>query len=146
MTVPIKTWHTSCTCPGSERERQTLHDAGVEIRDFAEVLNKAQQRSRARRQAFEATRASAAGKTKAQIRQIYAAELLARGLTVPTECILDAVADRIHGNPLPAARILIESMVQIGKGFYKLSRLFGSAGQGPQSTPPPEGDLRDDSP
>jgi hypothetical protein len=124
LTVPIKAWRASCTCPGGERERRRQRDAGFDNGDFGELWDQARRRSRARKEAFAATRARASGSTRAQIRQIYTAELLARGLKVPPEQVLDAVVDRICGNPLPAATVLIESMAQMGKGLYQLSRLL----------------------
>jgi hypothetical protein len=51
-------------------------------------------------------------------------ELNARGMKKPAEPILDAVVERIAGNPLPAVRLLGEIAGQIGKGLYDLSRLF----------------------
>src|SRR5215471_17959850 len=54
------------------------------------------------------------------------AELSARGMKVPAEPVLDAIVEHITtGNPLPAARLLGESLVQLGKGLYGLARLFG---------------------
>lgn len=124
FTVPVKEWYASCTCPGAGERRQRLDDAGGIPPDFAELREQAEQRSRARREAYEAARARAAGKSRAEIRGIYLAELSARGLRAPTERVLDAVVERIAGNPFPAARVLGESLVQMGKGFYELSRLF----------------------
>ncbi len=124
FTVPVKEWYRSCSCPGAGRERQRLDAAGGLPPDFAEVREQARRRSQARREAYDATRARAAGKSRAEIRDLYVAELSARGVRAPTERVLDAVVERIAGNPLPAARVLGESLVQIGKGFYELSRFF----------------------
>jgi hypothetical protein len=124
LTVPAKTWYTSCICPGAEQERQRLDEAGIEFPDFAELREKAKHRSRARQEAYEAARARAAGKRREEIRDIYVSELNARGLKVPAEPILDAVVERIAGNPLPGIRLMGESLAQIGKALYDLSRLF----------------------
>jgi hypothetical protein len=120
----MKAWYTSCTCPGAEQERQHLDEAGIEVRDFSELREEARRRSKARRAAFEAARACAAGKSREEIREIYVAELRARDLKIPADPVLDAAVERIKGNPLPAARVLGESLVQMGKGLYELSRLF----------------------
>ena len=124
LTVPAKTWYTSCTCPGADDERERLDDAGIEFPDFAELREKAKRRSRAGHEAYEAARARSAGKTRDEIRDIYLSELNARGMKKPAEPILDAVVERIAGNPLPAVRLLGEIVGQIGKGLYDLSRLF----------------------
>lgn len=124
MTVPMKIWYTSCTCPGAGQERQRMDEAGIEIPDFGELREQARRRSRERKEAYEAARARAAGKSRKEIRDIYVAELNARGLEIPAEPFLDADVERIAGNPFPAVRVLGESLVQMGKGLYELSRLF----------------------
>jgi len=125
ITVPFKVWRESCTCPGADAERCRRDEAGLDDPpDFDELTEAAQNRSRARREAFEVTRARSAGKSREEIREMYVAELRARGLKVPGDPVLDAVADRITGNPLPAIRLAGEGLARIGKAFYRLSRLF----------------------
>jgi hypothetical protein len=126
LTVPLATWRESCTCPGAERERLLLDQAGVEFRDFSEIREEARRRSRARRAAFESARAQAAGKSRDEIGQIYRAELNARGLPEPRRDILDAVVERITGNPLPAARLAVQRLAQLGGALTELSRIFRS--------------------
>ena len=63
-----------------------------------------------------------------EIREIYVAELGARGLKQPSVTVLDAVVKRINGNPLPAARLAAESLIQVGKGIHALSRHLRSGG------------------
>ena len=82
----------------------------------------ARRRSRARKEAFESARARAAGKSRDEIRWIYVAELNARGLTAPREDLLDAAVERIIGNPLPAARLAVEGLAQMGHALHELSR------------------------
>jgi len=68
-------------------------------RERQEKRAREQQQTRAAmRAAWEATRAAAAGKSRAQIRESYVAELLARAVTVPSGLVLDAVADAIARN------------------------------------------------
>lgn len=52
-----------------------------------------------------------------QIREMYVAELRARGLEIPTDPVLDAVADRLTRNPLPAVRLARESLARMGKAL-----------------------------
>jgi hypothetical protein len=124
MTVPFKVWRESCTCPGADAERHRLDDGVSDPPDFGELREEARRRSRARREAFEATRARAAGKSREEIRKMYVAELRARGLKVPEDPVLEAVADRITGNPLPAIRLAGEGLARMGKGLYDLYRHF----------------------
>lgn len=125
MTVPFKVWRESCTCPGAAAERHRLDEADIsDPPDFGEMREEARRRSRARSEAFEATRARAAGRDREEIRAMYVAELRARGLKIPADPVLDAVVDRITGNPLPAVRLAGESLVRMGKAFYDLSRHF----------------------
>ncbi len=79
------------------------------------------------RAAQEATRAAAAGKSRAQIREIYVAELRARSLTVPSDLVLDATADAIARNRekfsvVYSARVLAE----LGWDFGKLLSRFST--------------------
>jgi hypothetical protein len=124
MTVPWPTWSTSCTCPGAEQERQRLDEAGVKFPDVGELWDEGKRRSRAGKAAYEAARARAAGQSRAEIRKTYIAELSARNVPIPPEQVLDASVERIAGNPLPAGRVLGESLVQMGKGIRELSRLL----------------------
>ncbi|HEY1621964.1 MAG TPA: hypothetical protein VGG25_30375 [Streptosporangiaceae bacterium] len=99
-------------------------ETAPELSDFGERYEQARQRSRARREAFEAVRARAAGKSRDQIREMYVAELTSRGVAIPAELILNAIVERIAGNPAPAGRALSESLAQVGKGLYGLTRVF----------------------
>jgi hypothetical protein len=81
-------------------------------------------RSRASKEAFDSARARATGKSRDEIREIYVAELNARGLKVPRADVLDVVVERIMGNPLPAARLAAETLAQMGKDLHELFRFF----------------------
>lgn len=124
LTVPWKTWYSSCTCPGAERERRSMDDAGIEFPDFGEAREEEQRRSRLAREALQATQARATGKSRAEIREIYLGERRARDLPIPAEPILDALVERINGNPLPAARVAGESLAGMGKELHKLFKLL----------------------
>jgi hypothetical protein len=125
LSVHPEVWRDSCICPGAEQHRQRLDEAGVEFPDFGQMWE-ARHRARARKSAFEAARAKAGGKGRDEIREVYLAELTARGLERPSDAVLDAVVDRISGNPLPAVRLAVESLVHVGKGLHELARLFRS--------------------
>ena len=124
LTVPWKTWYATCTCPGAEQKRRSMDEAGIEFPDFGEVREEARRRSQLRTEAFQATQGRASGKSRAEIRQIYVAELRERGLKIPPEHILDAIVERIKGNPLPAARIAGESLVGMGRRFRELFKVL----------------------
>jgi hypothetical protein len=124
LTVPPAAWRQSCTCPGAEQERRRLDEAAIEFPDFGKIREEARRRSRARTQAFAAARARAAGKSRPEIRDIYVAELDRRGQEPPREEVLNAVVDRILGDPIPAARLAVQGLAQMGKGLYGLARMF----------------------
>ena len=119
----MKTWYDSCTCPGADQERQSLDDAGVNP-DFGARREESRNRSRARKEAFTAAKAHAAGKNREEIRQLYLAELRARDLQIPADPLLDTAIDSLTGNPLPAARLLGHQLTAMGKEIHKLTRLF----------------------
>jgi hypothetical protein len=123
MTVPMKTWYDSCTCPGAGQARQRLDDAGVNP-DFGARWEESRNRSRARKEAFTAAKAHAAGKSREEIRRLYLAELHARDLQIPADPILDAAIDSIAGNPLPAGRLIVHQLTTMGKEIHKLTKLF----------------------
>jgi len=108
-----------CRAAPTEPARSPSRDPGLRrsVGGSTEALGRAQRRRSRRRE-------RAAGKSKAEIAEIYVSELRARGLKVPAEPVLDAIVDRLCGNPLPAARVLGESLAQMGKGLHELSRIF----------------------
>src|SRR5215469_1519152 len=65
-------------------------------------------------------RPRAVGRSRAEIREIYVAELRARSLKIPPEHILDALVERINGNPLPTAHVLGESLTGMAKAFHEI--------------------------
>jgi hypothetical protein len=105
ITVPAQTWRESCTCPGAEDERA--------LRDRART--RAQHHSQAQKEAMDAVRARAAGKSREQIKDLYQAELRARGLDIPPEDILDAHVSLITGDYLAAARVVGRTLVGLAK-------------------------------
>jgi hypothetical protein len=128
MQVPRATWQRLCTCPGTDEARRRLDEAAEEeFPDFAEFREKArrarQVRDDSRREAFGAARAAVAGKSREQVRELYAAELRSRGLAVPADQILDTYAAAIAGDRLPGG-LPMYLLTEIGKDFGKLIKLF----------------------
>jgi hypothetical protein len=134
LLVSRSIWVGLCDCPGTGLAEDRIDQAAREAPDFPDrehLLRKQRERQDRRayeqqqtraamRAAWEATRAAAAGKSRAQIRESYVAELLARGVTVPSGLVLDAVADAIARNRdkisvVYGARVLAE----LGLDFWK---------------------------
>jgi hypothetical protein len=130
-------WVGLCTCPGTELAEARLAEAEREAPEFPDVERLREERDKrarerqaervARREAWEATRTAAPGNSRAQIREIYVAELRARGLSAPSDLVLDATADAIARNREKfsvaySARVLGE----LGRGFGKLFSRFGT--------------------
>jgi hypothetical protein len=123
LTVPVKTWYDSCTCPGADQERQSLDAAGINP-DSGAQWEEQRNLSRARKEAFTATKARATGLSREEIRRVYLAELHARNLPIPDDPILKTAVDSITGDPLPAARLLGHQLTTMGKEIHKLTKLF----------------------
>ena len=86
-TVGPQAWRQSCTCPGAEAMRRMLDEFEIlpyGIRDFREMWAKSRNELQSRREAFKAAQASAAGQDRGQLKDLYAVELRARGLKMPT--------------------------------------------------------------
>jgi len=130
-------WVGLCECPGTELAEDKFDQAEREAPHFPDferrLRERQEQRARERqehradmRAAREATRAAAAGKSRAQIREIYVAELRARGLEVPSDLMLDATADAIARNRekvsvIYSARLLAELGRDLGRLLSRFS-------------------------
>jgi hypothetical protein len=126
----------SCTCPGS-RELMEAHTKIWEQagrppeRPFGgESVRWVRNRNQQRRAAAEAVRARAAGKSRAEIRDLLIAEMESRKIQVPSAQGLDALTDSIAsggpGDPSgwQAARILVgivKRMVAESRGSRSLT-------------------------
>jgi hypothetical protein len=136
--VTREIWQAQCVCPGTGQAAGKLDEAEQEeVPDFAEFERQwherransgqeSRQRRAASREAFEAARAASTGKNRAEIREIYVAELRARGLAIPSGLVLDAYADAIARNrdkfSVPySVRVLAE----MGRDFRKLFSHLG---------------------
>jgi CHAD domain-containing protein len=63
------------------------------IRDFREMWAKSRNELQSCREAFKAAQASAAGQDREQLKDLYVAELRARGLNIPDDEVLDAAIE-----------------------------------------------------
>ena len=107
--MPLRAWRGLCTCPGVEdylAGRGELDWDQAVVPDYGE--HEAQQRRNwlERREALDVVRAGAAGMSREQIRDMYVAELRARGLEVPPDALLNAQAALIAGDYGLAGRAL----------------------------------------
>jgi hypothetical protein len=76
------------------------------------------QQRQSRQEAFEAARAQAAGKSHEQVKELYLAELRARGLeTGVSQDVLDATVAVIIGGRLAVARITVQVLIDSVKRF-----------------------------
>jgi hypothetical protein len=122
--VPIKVWRDSCNCPGADAARQRMAETGTEPPSVDQIRERQQQIDQATRAAFNATRRIAAGKSRAEIRELYLAELRARDLDPPPEQRLEATVEHIAGNPIPAARLAMQGLARLGKVAVEAARLL----------------------
>lgn len=130
--VPFKVWRDSCTCPGADRTRQRMAETGTEPPSLDEMRERQQRDSKARKEAFQAARRAATGKSRDEIRELYVAELRSRGLEPPGEPFLSAAVEHIAGNPVPAARLVAYSVAGLGKGAVALARLLRDINRPPR--------------
>jgi hypothetical protein len=102
-TVTVTVWQRRCACPGAEHARTSQGDPAESLPGFEEYWgtykSESRQRSEARNEAFNAARGAASGKTRDEIRDLYIAELRARGLEIPSEPLLAAAVDLLGGDP-----------------------------------------------
>ena len=128
--VPPRTWQESCTCPGAANERRRLADAGIEFPDLGQLYAEKRHRSQLRREAGQAVRAAAAGRSSGEIRQLLITELEARGLDVPPDRILDANVQAIMGNHGPSAREAGRAFAGMAEAAADIVRMFRGPGAG----------------
>jgi hypothetical protein len=121
--VLVETWYESCTCPGAELTRRAMEESGWDPRDISREAEEIRRKARARKDAFNAARARAAGKNQDEIRVIYTAELRARGLNADGGPRTDADVAWIAGNPLPMLLLEGKGLVRIGKGLRDFVKL-----------------------
>lgn len=124
--VLLTAWQELCECPGAAFQRtwkEDIDDPWRGAREQRERQRRAErERKEAHRQAFEAAREAAPGKTRPEVRELYLAELRARGGPDPTYGpLLEAVVDALMRHPLRA-------LGRLGHAFIKLT---SSAGEEP---------------
>jgi hypothetical protein len=113
-------WQQLCICPGAEKQRAWKEDPDEPWPGFKEFQEgqqrKSQEREEAQQEAFEAARAAVDGKTRDEVRDLYVAELRARGLDVPPEPLLEVAVDLLTGHH-------VRALVDMGKGITKFTKL-----------------------
>jgi len=109
-----------------------MAETGTEPPSFREIRERQQQTDQARREAFQAARRAAAGKSRDELRELYLAELQARGVEPPSEQVLAATVEHIAGNPIPAAQLVVHGFAQVGKGAAALVRLLRDINRPPR--------------
>lgn len=104
MTVREQTWIESCTCPGAEDERPRVEQPS------------------ARRKAFVAVQARVAGMSPEQIKDLYKAELRARGVDIPPEVLLDTEVSLIASDYRAAMRSFGQSLAELLGSVFRPPR------------------------
>jgi hypothetical protein len=105
MPVSLTIWQQLCICPGAEEQRAWKEDRdeqrpGVTRESRERDRREWRERHEARMQALRAVSAARHGKTRDELRDLYVAELRARGQKVPPGPFLEADIDQLTGHPL----------------------------------------------
>ena len=104
--VPLAVWQQLCACPDGARHRAWKEDVREPWPGAQEAWEKGRRKSvlrtSARREALRAAQAASQGKTRAQVLDIYSAELRARDQELPPEPFLDIDLDLLTGHRLRA--------------------------------------------
>jgi hypothetical protein len=114
MPVSLTVWQQLCGCPGGEERRAWKEDPDESwpgAREQGEQRKREwQERQDAEKEAWEAARAAAGGRTHDEVRDLYVAELEARGQDVPPGPLLEAMVDMLTGHR-------VRGILQIGKAI-----------------------------
>ena len=107
--IALTVWQQLCACPGAQEQRAWKDDwdeprPGVTKESREKTRREWRERDEARKQALRAVRGAARGKTRDELRDLYVAELRARGQEVPPEPFLEADIDFLTGHPLRGLR------------------------------------------
>jgi hypothetical protein len=127
--VPLTAWQELCACGGAEKKQQRAwkEDPDNPWPGFQEQQEREQRKSRERReartQALHATHDAAAGKTRDEVRDLFIAELRARGQDEPAGPFLEADIDLMTGHPL---RGLLRIGRHLSSGTWRIWRNMSS--------------------
>ena len=104
----LQTWWDECSCPGSERLRGEGRQRWPQGRppDPAELRRSVQEENEARSEARAAVAARSAGRTRAQLREMFIDELRSRGREIPPGPVLETEVTLIEDTIPPGASIL----------------------------------------
>jgi hypothetical protein len=103
MPVSLTVWQQLCACPGAEKQRAWKEDPdepwpGAK-ESWERTQRNSQERKEAYRQARQATRTDAGKKSRDEVRDLFIAELRARGQEIPPGPFLEAHIDLLTGHP-----------------------------------------------
>ena len=117
--VPLTAWQELCECPGAAFQRtwkEDIDDPWPGAREQRERRQReAQERKEAHHHAFRAASEAARGKTRRQVRELYLAELRARGGAdqLPNDAVLEAEVDAMMGHPLRGLARLAHAVLKL---------------------------------
>jgi len=123
--VPVTAWQELCECPGAAFQRtwkEDIDDPWPGAREQREQQDRAeQQRKEAHDQAFQAASQAASGKTRREVREVYLAELRARGGPDPMyEPVFEAEVDVLMHRPLRGLARLAHALLNLTPREEKL--------------------------
>jgi len=120
--MSLRTWRELCTCPGAVGFDVRLDRDRVVIPDLGEYQARALRDHLARKEALDVVRAGSAGMSREQVRDLFVAEMQARGAEVPPDVILDGYLRMMTSSYLPAARFVGRSLAGLVKFLNRDSR------------------------
>ena len=115
-TVPVPVWRESCTCPAAADVPSSV-GRGQDT-DAAQPPYL----SPARVAALNAAGDRTAGQSREQVKELYQAELRARGLDIPMEAVLDVEVSLITGDYPPDTGPAGRALVGLVKRLYGIGR------------------------
>jgi hypothetical protein len=101
-----------------------MEEAGMDAASLDDLWEKAKRQSAARSEAFGAARDQSAGRSRAEVREIYLAELRSRDVPIPPDDLVDRAVERILGGPMVGARQMGEGLIETGKLVHGLIKIL----------------------
>jgi hypothetical protein len=115
-TVPVPVWRESCTCPAAADVPSSVGRGQNADAARTPWL------SPARVAALNAARDRAAGQSPEQVKELYQAELRARGLDVPMKAVLDVEVSLISGDYPPDTGLAGRALIGLVKRLHGIGR------------------------
>jgi hypothetical protein len=126
-------WRDCCVCPGAAATQARMAGLGIEVPDFRADLAERRRKSELRRAAASQVRASAAGRSREQVRQLYLAALAERGLPAPADRVLEISLDALTGHYGSSVRELGRAAGGMARSARDIARIFAATGEPPDS-------------